>query len=279
MAITNFIPEVWASKMLVAFREANIWAALTNREYEGDLRRGNTVHITSPVDIEIKDYSATRTTTPDEVTDTTMELLVDQEKSFDFIIDDIDKAQAAGEVSAYAESAAYGLAEDSDLFLSTLAATSGTPVTPTTQASDGDTAWNVLRDLRKTLNKASVPRGNRVTVVNAEFEGLLLDASSKITSVDLSGSPAGLREGVIGSILGSTVFGSEHMPQVDVPMAITFHLSSIAYVSQIQKTEAMRAGDKFADRLRGLHVYGGEVVRPGAIAVYTHADAGTGTGG
>ena len=33
MAITNFIPEIWSSKMLVEFQNTAVWAGLTNREY------------------------------------------------------------------------------------------------------------------------------------------------------------------------------------------------------------------------------------------------------
>ena len=31
----------------------------------------------------------------------------------------------------------------------------------------------------------------------------------------------------------------------------------------------MRDTDRFGDRIRGLHVYGGEVLRPAAVQVFT----------
>ncbi len=37
-------------------------------------------------------------------------------------------------------------------------------------------------------------------------------------------------------------------------------------MNQIEKTEAMRANDRIADRLRGLHVYGAKVIRPLGVA-------------
>jgi hypothetical protein len=45
----------------------------------------------------------------------------------------------------------------------------------------------------------------------------------------------------------------------------------LAYVSQIQETEALRAQNKFADRLRGLHVYGAKIVRPTSAVHWTAA--------
>ncbi|GAA1513772.1 hypothetical protein KTJ89_11300 [Brevibacterium sediminis] len=272
MAITNFIPEIWSAKMLTEFRHTAVWAGLTNREYEGDLRSGNKLHITSPVPIAIKDYkAANRTTSADAISDTGIELDVDQEKNFDFYVDDIDRAQAAGNLNEYTKSAADGLVEDADKFLAALAVTNGTAVTPGAPATDAKTAWNVLRDLVKALNKAAVPKENRVFVANAEFEALLFEHDSKMTNADQSGTTEGLRNASLGKILRLDGYGSENLPETDAPQVVAMHRSSLAFVSQIQKTEAMRAENKFADRLRGLHVYGAKVVRPKAIAVYTAA--------
>lgn len=272
MAITNFIPELWSAKMLVDFRNTAVWAGLSNREYEGDLTSGNKLHITSPAPIAIKDYKAAgRTTTADDITDTGLEIDVDQEKSFDFYVDDIDRAQAAGGLEEYTKSAADGLVQDADKFLAALAVTNGTAVTPGAPATDGDTAWDVLRDLRKALNKAAVPFEQRVFVANAEFTALLESADSKMTSANTAGTTDGLRNAAMPRILGLDGFGSENLPETDKPQVVAMHRSALAYVSQVQKTEAMRAENKFADRLRGLHVYGAKVIRPKAIAVYTAA--------
>lgn len=44
--------------------------------------------------------------------------------------------------------------------------------------------------------------------------------------------------------------------KTDHPVAIAYYAPVVAYVSQLQQMEAMRAEDFFADRIRGLHVYG-----------------------
>ena len=76
----------------------------------------------------------------------------------------------------------------------------------------------------------------------------------KITNADTLGATEGLREAAIGRLLGFEANVSENLPVADKLQVIAFHRSAIAFVSQIQKTEAMRAENKFADRLRGLHV-------------------------
>lgn len=259
--------------MLEQWNATNVWAGLTNREYEGTLARGNTVHITGVVPPTVKDYktgvAGARTTAAEAISDTTIDLVVDQEKATDFYVDDIDRAQSAGSLAAYTTAAGYAMAEDTDKFLANLCVSGGTPLAgsaPTT----GDEAFNLIRDARKQLNKANVPSDGRITVVNAEFEAFLLGANSKLTTAYAAGdSPsAGLRNASIGNLLGTQVITSNHLPAVNHPQFVMFSIRSLAFVSQIDQVEAMRSQDKFADRLRALHVYGGKVIRPLGIAVF-----------
>jgi hypothetical protein len=283
MSTTDFIPEIWGAQLLTDFTEQATAANLVARDYEGEARKGNTVHIVTATSVPVKDYKAgvlsdgekgtlPRTTAADPVANVGQELLIDQEKSFDFYVDDIDRAQSAGSMDAYTRSAAEGLVEDADTFLYKLIADAATPV-GATKVTTGDAAFNVVRDLRKALNKAKVPAANRFLAINAEFEALLLDASSRITTVDTSGSPGGLREAILGRLLGFTLVNSENLPETAKQQALAWYRPAVAYVSQVEETEGLRAHDKFADRLRGLHVYGGKVIRPAACAKFTASAA------
>lgn len=279
MATTNFIPKIWNAQLDWDYRQAAVAVNLTNREYEGDASKGNTVQVTSGVPVAIKDYKVgvlesapgvkiPRTTAADAISDTKVDLLIDQEKSFDFYVDDIDRAQAAGSLESYTGSAGLGLAEDADQFV--LAMVSGAKAHIAASAlTDGDGAFTVLRNLRKALNKDKVPLAGRVVVINAEFEAILLSAASKLTAVDTSGSPAALRDGTLGRILGFDVVTSENLPNVAKPQAVAWHRPAVAFVSQVTETEGLRAQDRFADRIRGLHVYGGKVTNLKGVAAWT----------
>jgi coat protein Gp5 len=271
MAFSEFIPEVWNAEMLLNFHEQVIAAALANRQYEGDLARGNTVHISTAVDVAVKDYKAnSRQTSPDSVDLTQLDLVIDQEKSFDFLIDDIDRVQAAGSMSAYTQSASIAMAEDSDQFLLAQWVGAATEVETTLSTpTDGDAAFGIVRDLRKHLNKNHIPKSSRYLLCNAEFEGILLDASSKLTNVNTSGDSTALRNGTLGGLLGFQIVATENLPTVNLPQALAVYAPAVAYVSQIEQTEAMRDIDSFSDRMRGLHVYGGKVIRPTGLAVFT----------
>ncbi|MCL2611953.1 MAG: hypothetical protein FWD95_01835 [Nocardioidaceae bacterium] len=272
MAFANFIPQVWNAQMLLDFRAAATAAAQTNREYEGDARVGNQVKVTTAVDIAIKDYKAAgRETTPDPIDNTQILLPIDQEKSFDFQVDDIDRRQAAGSLDVYTQSAGISMALDADSFIFATAAAgadSGNKLTGTAPTT-GDEAFDVVRDLRKALDKAKVPQASRSLFINAEFASLLVGADSKLTSFQVSGTTDGLRNATIGGLLNFQVIQSENLPTVDVPFAIAWYNPSVAFVSQIVETEAMRSQNSFADRLRGLHVYGAEVIRPVGVATWS----------
>jgi hypothetical protein len=280
MTFTNFIPRVWNAVLLEEFRQAAVFAALTNREYEGDAQKGNSVRINTAVPVEVKNYKKTvggkqvRETTPDDVTTTFLDLNIDQEKVFDFLVDDIDRRQAAGNVSAFARSAALGLQEDADKWIAAqmiAGAATGNKLTGAL-TDNGKDVWSKIRDMRLKLNKAKVPVSERYLVVNADFEALLLGHDSKLTAVELAKeTPSGLRDGYLGRVLGFQVFTSENLPGSDTnkAQAVAFHKSAFGYVSQISQTEPMRAEKQFSDRLRGLHVYGGVTIRESGIATFT----------
>ncbi|SDT83758.1 hypothetical protein [Gordonia westfalica] len=72
---------------------------------------------------------------------------------------------------------------------------------------------------------------------NADFEGLLLGADSKLTSFDVSGDNNGLRNGTIGSSSGSVCCRRTTCQQLH-PGFVAFHPEAAAYVSQLDKVEA-----------------------------------------
>ena len=272
MSVATFIPEIWNASLWLEFREEAVAATVANRTYEGNAAVGNTVTINQAVDVLIKDYAYNdRTTSPDDVTTADQKLLIDQEKNFDFLIDDIDRRQAAGSMDAFTQSAGLGLAEDADKYILSIAEAGALAANQLggTAPTDADGAWDVFRDLRKALNKESVPRSQRVAFVTAEVAALLFGAEGKLTAADTSGDTRGLREAAIGRILGFDVYESENLPETDELQVVAFYQPAVAFVSQItDQTEALRDIDSFADRLRGLHVYGARAIRPNGIATY-----------
>lgn len=281
MTLTHFIPELWSASILENFHRDTVLVGMANREYEKDFTAGSKIHIPGIVDVKVKDYKTgavtasggnkvPRTTVPDAVESTGIEITIDQEKSFDFLVDDIDAAQANQSLDAYTKSAAAALVEDAETFLTAMLTSKGTAATGIANPTNWETAYAAILKLRGKLSAEKVPAMDRVLLINAAFEEFLLSDGSKLTSFDKSNMTDGLREATIGRLLGFDVVTSPWLDNTK-PMAVAFHKPSVAYVSQVEKTESMRAEQTFADRVRGLHVYGGAVLRPKAIQVFKAA--------
>lgn len=281
MTLTHFIPELWSASILENFRRDTVLVGMANREYEKAFTAGSKIHIPGIVDVKVKDYKTgavtasggtkvPRTTVPDAVESTGIEITIDQEKSFDFLVDDIDAAQANQSLDAYTKSAAAALVEDAETFLTAMLTSKGTAVEGIANPTNWETAYGAILKLRGKLSAEKVPAMDRVLLINAAFEEFLLSDGSKLTSFDKSNMTDGLREATIGRLLGFDVVTSPWLDNTK-PMAVAFHKPSVAYVSQVEKTESMRAEQTFADRVRGLHVYGGAVLRPKAIQVFKAA--------
>ena len=281
MTLTHFIPELWSASILENFRRDTVLVGMANREYEKAFTAGSKIHIPGIVDVKVKDYKTgavtasggtkvPRTTVPDAVESTGIEITIDQEKSFDFLVDDIDAAQANQSLDAYTKSAAAALVEDAETFLTAMLTSGGTAATGIANPTNWETAYAAILKLRGKLSAEKVPAMDRVLLINAAFEEFLLSDGSKLTSFDKSNMTDGLREATIGRLLGFDVVTSPWLDNTK-PMAVAFHKPSVAYVSQVEKTESMRAEQTFADRVRGLHVYGGAVLRPKAIQVFKAA--------
>ncbi|MCS3426751.1 P22 phage major capsid protein family protein [Leucobacter aridicollis] len=284
MALNHAIAEIWPDEILDRWEAEAVFPQIVSRQYEGDARKGNVVHLTGIVPPTVKNYKAgaisdgdpadpqpiPRTTRADDVTDTGVDLLIDQEKAIDFKVQDIDKVQAGGiaTVRHYTDAAGDALATDSDEFIAAMLVTNGTAI-PAASLTTGDAAWDMIVEARKRLQKAKAPAANRVVAINAEFEALLLKAASKLTSFDTSGDTNGLRMATLGNILGFRVVSAAHLPEDSKPQMVAFHQKAAAYVSQIDQMERMRDNDSFSDRVRGLHVYGGKVIKAAGIQVFT----------
>lgn len=274
MAIANFIPEVWSAKLLVALRKSHVYAAggVINRDYEGEISAfGDTVHITSLVDPTIGDYTAHTDITVEDIDDLEQILLINQSKYFAFEADDIEKRQAKGEfMNQQSIAAAWKLRDVADKYVAGLMATgvaAGNVIAETTVTKD--TAYDVLVDLGTKLDESDVPTENRWAVITPKYHGLLLKDPRFIAAGDAQGASV-RTNGVVGEAAGFSLRKSNNVP--DGPGAgagkfiIAGNSMATTFAEQIAKTEAVRRELRFADMVKGLHLYGGKVVRPTALA-------------
>jgi hypothetical protein len=275
MAVDGFRPEIWSAKILVALRNKLVYAGLCNTDYEGDISdAGDTVHITSIGEVATRAYTEHTSISWDEVSDSQQDLLIDQLRYFAIKVDDVERKQALPFLDEATRSAAYGLADNADAVVSAAmyAAVNGTgnDLGDVTIDISDNNAYPTLVSLRNVLTRDNVPDDGRWVVVSPEFYGALLQ-DNRFIDASASGSTEALRSGFVGRAAGFDVFESNQTPD---PTAnryaiIAGHRMATSYADQIVKTEAIRLEDYFADGVRGLHVFGREVVRPECLAMAT----------
>ncbi|HEX8638217.1 MAG TPA: P22 phage major capsid protein family protein, partial [Pyrinomonadaceae bacterium] len=202
-------------------------------------------------------------------------LLIDQAKYFNFKVDDIDKVQTNANVMAEAMSrAGYGLRDKVDIFIAAshilvpsanLLGTDVSPIVPT--KAD---AYDYLVDLNTKLDEANVPAEGRFAIVPPWFEGLLLK-DNRFVAAGTSKTDEVLRNGLIGRAAGFDIYKSNNTPNTNGTLykVIAGHPMAYSFAEQIVKTEAYRPEKSFADAVKGMHVYGGKLVRPSAWVVGT----------
>jgi N4-gp56 family major capsid protein len=280
MAITNFIPEVWSASILEALRAKLVFPSLCNRDYEGQIREaGDTVHITGYDDVTVKKYTRGTNITVDAVTDANKgTLTIDQSDYFAFKVNDLDKVQAKADLTGnFTNSAAYNMALNVEKYISGLMDKAATAPAKTISVTTPSDAYLAVVEARKQLDKQNVPTEGRWIVVSPDFYALLLQDSRFIEGTEAGHNT--LLNGVVGSVSGFTVVESNNVPTVSGKPSkqsiIAGTNAATTFAQQVNKVEAMRMQDDFADMVRGLDLYGGLVVRPECLTkvVLTLGDA------
>lgn len=274
MAITNFIPEVWSASILEALRAKLVFPSLCNRDYEGDIREaGDTVHITGYDDVTVKKYTRGTNITVDAVTDANKgTLTIDQSDYFAFKVNDLDKVQAKADLTGnFTNSAAYNMALNVEKYISGLMDKAATAPAKTISVTTPSDAYLAVVEARKQLDKQNVPTEGRWIVVSPDFYALLLQDSRFIEGTEAGHNT--LLNGVVGSVSGFTVVESNNVPTVSGKPSeqsiIAGTNAATTFAQQVNKVEAMRMQDDFADMVRGLDLYGGLVVRPECLTKIT----------
>jgi hypothetical protein len=280
MAVTNFVPDLWSAKLLVALRKAAVAGNLVNRDYEGEIKReGDSVKITSINDVTIGTYTAHTDITVEDIDDATRSLVIDQAKYFAVELDDIEKAQykkgGKSPLEQAVDNAAYQLRDVADAFLLTTMNTAaqgtandlGTVAIHTTAVN----LYNAFVDLGVTLDEDNVPSEGRFAVVSPAVHGRLQKLDQFIAAGDEKGAST-RGNGYIGQVAGLDLYKSNNLPAVTDAAAtgglvIAGYRGATTFAEQINSVEAARMEKRFADMVKGLHLYGAKVVRPTGLAV------------
>ena len=279
MALTTFIPELWNARLLNALDKAHVFAGLVNRDYEGDIKKqGDTVHINTIGEVTIGTYTKDTdfTSGPQALTATDSTLVINQAKYFNFAVDDIDTAQAAGDIMDKAmQRAAYGLADAADKYLAdqlaaAITTANGNQVGTTAVALTKENVYENIVKMKTILDKANVPTTGRWLVVPPEMVALILQDDRFVKTGGTKAEDT-LANGWVARAVGFDIYESNNCNSTNASSTTTYTVTAgdegaCTYAEQISDTEAYRPEKRFADAVKGLHLYGAKVVDPKRLA-------------
>lgn len=270
MAITNFIPTVWSENLYTQLDRRYIAVSHCNRDYEGEIKeKGSVVNIIGVGAVNVFDYTKdTDMSAPQALSDTLRTLVIDQAKAFNFQIDDIDRAQCTPKLMNEAmKVASAALANTADRYVYSLYPAAGTTIT-----EEDTTTSNIighLIDARTALYTKDVSDFSDIVIeVSPQIAALILKAK-----IDLStDNREQLECGCIGSIGGCKIYVSNNIAtqtagQVAYYKCLARTKRAIAFAEQISEISAYRPEKRFADAVKGLHLYGAKVVYPDELVL------------
>ncbi|MBO5269536.1 MAG: P22 coat protein - protein 5 domain protein [Clostridia bacterium] len=260
MAITNFIPTVWSENLYRALDKEYVAVRHCNREFEGDIKSmGDAVKIVGVGSISVSDYTKnTDMGTPETLSDSVRTLEINQAKYFNFQIDDVDRAQATPKLMQEAmRLAASALANTADSYVFGLYGEASNTITATANAE------NVIATVIDAVGKLyenNVSKSEQVVIeVSPAIAAMILKAKVNLTAETRDV----LESGCIGAICGCKIYVSNNIV-VDggKHKCLVRTTRSIAFAEQLSEIEAYRPEQRFADAVKGLHLYGAKVVYP-----------------
>lgn len=281
----NFIPEIWSGKLIENFYDATVLAAISNTDYEGEIRNmGDTVNIRTTPEITIKTYVKGQTLSVENPDKPKLQLVIDKGEYFACVEDDVDKVQSdINLMDTWSKDASERMKIKIDQrvltdILPSISASnkgasagriSGNIDLGTTASAIAITKTNVLEylvDIGTVLDEANCPEGNRFVVIPAKMAGMI--KKSDLKDASLTGDSVSiLRNGRLGMIDRFTVYMSHNLYVSSGKFSIIAgHKMGFTFASQMTNMETIRSESTFGNIIRGLQVYGYKVVKPEALA-------------
>jgi len=272
MAYSNFIPSVWAESINRELERACVFMEDCNRQYEGLVAtKGDSVHILGVGKPTIKSLDRENASgeidAAEEIEDTSVILNINQIRYFNYMVGDIDKAQAIGGLmDTLSAETSEGLANEMDKFISGMATDSSvTKLTENATLVTKDNVLDILDDAIMKLQENDVSMASGITVtVSPRFYKLFKQAyiSKDTDNSDFLKNGKVAMYGNVAVKLSNNVAKSEE-GAVDNIMIRTKR--AIAFVNPLTHTEAYRPEKTFADAVKGYVLFDGKVVRPKEI--------------
>lgn len=277
MSYANFIPTVWNEGINRELERLCVFVEDCNKSYEGKVKKkGESVTILGVGKPTIKRIAkASRNEdidAPEEIEDTSVIMYINQIAYFNYMVGDIDKAQAVnGVMEALNQETSEGLANEVDRYIADFAKDSSVKklytapvkvVAKETKTSGEKYILDILDEAIQKLYENDVKQSTKLVVtISPRFFTLFRKA---YRTEDTSNSGI-LKNGKVAMYGNVTVKMSNNVCKTDDGATDNIMIRTqraIAYANPLTHTEAYRPEKKFADAVKGYILFDGKVVRP-----------------
>lgn len=282
MAYENFIPTVWNEGIERELSRLCVFAEDCNTRYEGSVKeKGEAVKILGVARPTIRSLSRAEAAgdiaAPEEIEDTSALLYINQIRYFNYLVGDIDRAQAVcGLMDALGTETSEALAEEIDAYLAGFALDSAVKklyktapkVVAGTPATGEKNVLHVLDEAVEELYKNDVHGNSELVVTVSPRFYTLMKQSGLEKTTDNTGI---FQNGRVGRYGGVTVKMSNHVKTgTTTASGDTDHIlirtrRALAFAKPLTHTEPYRPEKKFADAVKGFVLFDAKVVRPREI--------------
>jgi hypothetical protein len=300
----TFIPALWSGKLAQKFYAATVFGEIANTDWQGDITgMGDTVIINTIPTITINSYSVGQNLSYEVPAPSTIQLVINKGKYFGVNVNNVLELQAKPKLmDLFTNDASMQMKIqiDKDVLAGTFnqgdasnqgataGAISGAYNLGTDTAPVTLTASNILQSitaLSSVLDENNVPETDRWLVLTPTERQILMQ--SNLAQAQFMGDASSiLRNGKIGVIDRFTVYVSNLTPRAAAGYnwagttsagtakrhaIIAGHKSAITFASQIAKVESLQNPNDFGTLVRGLNVYGYQVVQGKGLATLVAA--------
>lgn len=295
---SGFIPQVWSGKMVEKLYLSTCFAEISNTDYEGEIKnKGDTVEIRTTPSITINDYVVGGGLTYEKPTSDKVELHIDKAKYFAFEVNDVDAYQAdiqlmddwsddAGQQMKIAIDKVILGAVYADVAAENAGNTAGVEsssydmgATNTPLAITKANILDYIVDAGSVLDEQNVPDTDRWIVLPTWMNGMLKKSDLRDASI-MGDNTSVFRNGKVGTLDRFTVYMSNNMSKVTDPTTtnqatniIFGHKKALTFASQMTSMENLPNPSDFGQLVRGLNVFGFEVIDPNAMG-HMYAERG-----
>ena len=290
----QYIPELWANKLLVKYYDSTVLSVITNTQYEGMIsKHGDTVHIRQRPDMIIRDYVKGQTLVNEQPEAASVDLLIDQGKYWSFVTEDIDVKQT--DIKNFVDEWTTDAAEQlkinidtdvlgdipADVHASNQGLTAGVKTSSFNLGVAGTplglTKANILDyivDCGTVLDEQNVPENGRFFIMPPWANNLI--KKSDLKDASLAGDSVSImRNGLIGMIDRFKLYNSNLLDgnTTDGVSMLFGHDDATTFATQLTNSKVLDNPNGFGMLHRGLQVFGYEVVKPEALGVLLGAKA------